>query len=124
MAPALVLVLSLLVVQLAPAQTRSVDPAIEDIVQSISADRIAANMRKLESFQTRNTFSEPKDPALGIQAARRWLLEEFKMTVRGFRSGWTLTRSRNTAIYSSGTQTSSTSSRYFRESATPAGKFW
>ena len=35
-------------------------------------------MRKLESFQTRNTFSEPKDPALGIQAARRWLLEEFK----------------------------------------------
>ena len=39
---------------------------------------MAANMRKLESFGTRNTLSTSSTPGRGIEAARRWLLEEFK----------------------------------------------
>ena len=56
----------------------SIDPAIQKIVDSISEDRMAAHMRKLESFGTRNTLSVSSDPHRGIAGARRWLVDEFK----------------------------------------------
>jgi hypothetical protein len=56
----------------------SMDPAIQKIIESISEDRMAAHMRKLESFGTRNTLSTPSEPGHGIQAARQWLAGEFK----------------------------------------------
>ena len=49
-----------------------VNPVVKEIVDAISTDRIAANMKKLESFGTRDTHSD------GNVKARRWLLEEFK----------------------------------------------
>jgi acetylornithine deacetylase/succinyl-diaminopimelate desuccinylase-like protein len=41
-----------------------------------SASRIESDIRKLASFGTRHTLSATDDPARGIGAARRWLLEE------------------------------------------------
>jgi len=55
----------------------SLDPVIQRIVAAISEERIAANMRKLESFETRNTLSETNQPERGVQAARQWLFDEF-----------------------------------------------
>ena len=49
-----------------------VNPVVKEIVDAISTDRIAANMKKLESFGTRDTHSE------GNVKARQWLLDEFK----------------------------------------------
>ena len=60
------------------AQTKAIDPQIKKIVDEISEVRIAAHMQKLESFGTRNTFTEPPDPGKGTKAARAWLLAELK----------------------------------------------
>src|SRR4051812_19660069 len=63
----------------APApSTARLDPTIQKIVASISEDRIAAIMRKLESFETRNTLSDATQTNRGIGAARQWILDEFK----------------------------------------------
>lgn len=52
-------------------------PKIEAIVAAISSERIEADVRKLASFGTRHTLSDPKDPARGIGAARSWIQAEF-----------------------------------------------
>jgi acetylornithine deacetylase/succinyl-diaminopimelate desuccinylase-like protein len=54
------------------------DPVIQKIVSEISRERIAAILQKLESFETRNTLSDPSQTNRGIGAARQWLLDEFK----------------------------------------------
>ena len=54
------------------------DPLIEKIVSQISVERIGAILRKLESFETRNTLSDPTQTNRGIGVARQWLLDEFK----------------------------------------------
>ncbi len=51
---------------------------IEKIVSEVSARRIEANIRKLVSFGTRNSLSDPDHPTRGIGAARRWILEEMR----------------------------------------------
>jgi hypothetical protein len=51
---------------------------IQKIVDDISEERIAAIMRKLESFQTRNTLSDPNQTDRGIGAARQWIYEQLK----------------------------------------------
>src|SRR5262249_2182128 len=56
----------------------TINPAVKRIVDAISEERIAAIEKKLESFETRNIFSEPDHPARGIGAARRWIYEQFK----------------------------------------------
>ena len=54
------------------------NPAVQQIVNGISGERIAAIEHKLESFGTRNTLSAQDDPRQGIGAARRWLIDELK----------------------------------------------
>ena len=61
--------------QTAPPQT---DARFYDIVQSASPDRIEADIRKLISFGTRNTFSDTVSQTRGIGAARRWIFSEFE----------------------------------------------
>jgi Peptidase family M28 len=61
-----------------PQPPQRLDPMIQKIVSEISDERIAAIMRKLETFETRNTLSDPTQTNRGIGAARDWLLAEFK----------------------------------------------
>jgi hypothetical protein len=52
---------------------------VRKVVADISEERIAATMKKLESFGTRNTNALPAgDPKKGILAARQWILDEMK----------------------------------------------
>lgn len=61
-----------------PQPSQALDPRIQKIVSEVSADRIAEIEKKLESFETRNTFSDPNHPTRGIGAARQWILDQFK----------------------------------------------
>ena len=61
--------------QTAPPQA---DLRIYDIIDSVSAERIEADIRKLASFGTRNTFSDTISETRGIGAARRWIKAEFE----------------------------------------------
>lgn len=72
------LVLALLAAVCAPAQYKSVNPAVQKIVDEVSQERIGDIMKKLESFGTRNVFSDDEDPVHGIGAARRWIFDQFK----------------------------------------------
>jgi len=63
---------------LAPADEKSVNPKIQEILDQISEARIKATLEKLEAFGTRNTMSNQDDPVRGIGAARTWILNEFK----------------------------------------------
>ena len=58
--------------------SQRLDPKIQKIVSEISVERIAEIEKKLESFETRNTLSDPTQPTRGIGAARQWILEQFK----------------------------------------------
>jgi len=64
----------------AAAQSPStrVNPTVKQIVDAISEERIAANLKKLEGFGTRYILSEQDDPVHGIGAAKRWIYGEFK----------------------------------------------
>src|SRR2546427_13162533 len=61
-----------------PQPSQRLDPKIQKIVSEISADRIAEIEKKLESFGTRNTMSDPTQPDRGVGAARQWILDQFK----------------------------------------------
>jgi hypothetical protein len=54
------------------------NPAVAQIVREVSAEKIAAIMRRLESFETRGNYTDPNQPNRGIGAARRWIAEQFK----------------------------------------------
>ena len=54
------------------------NPTIKQIVDSISEERIAAILKKLESFGTRYVLSAQDDPAHGIGAAKRWIHDELQ----------------------------------------------
>lgn len=62
------------------AQTppNSVNPTIVEIVEQVSEERIAQNLRRLESFETRYILSEHDHPTRGIGAARKWIREQFE----------------------------------------------
>jgi len=49
-----------------------------DIIEAISADRIAEDIRALAEFGTRHTLSDTVSTTRGIGAARRWIKEEFE----------------------------------------------
>lgn len=51
--------------------------AMEAIVDSVSAARIEADIRRLAGFGTRNTMSDTLSDTRGIGAARRWIKAEF-----------------------------------------------
>jgi hypothetical protein len=55
----------------APKPTTQAD--VKAMLQSISAQRIEATVRKLVGFGTRHTLSDPKSDERGIGAARRWI---------------------------------------------------
>jgi len=61
-----------------PQPASRLDPKIQRIVAEVSEARIAEILKKLESFETRNTYSNPDDPKRGIGAARSWILEEMR----------------------------------------------
>ncbi|MBZ9630175.1 M28 family metallopeptidase [Salegentibacter sp. LM13S] len=68
------LLFSGLIFQQTNAQT---DQRIYEIIDSVSADRIESDIRKLAGFGTRNTFSDTVSDTRGIGAARRWIKSEF-----------------------------------------------
>lgn len=69
------LLASCLAAQTAP---KSINPTIKKIVAEISEERIASNLKKLESFETRNIFSDQTHPTRGIGAARKWIYEQLQ----------------------------------------------
>jgi hypothetical protein len=54
------------------------NPTVQQIVDSISEERIAATLQKLEGFGTRYILSAQDDSALGIGAAKRWIHDELQ----------------------------------------------
>ena len=62
----------------AGGQTRDVDPRVAALLDSVSEARLVQILRKLASFETRNTLSTPDSAARGIGAARQWILEEIR----------------------------------------------
>lgn len=60
------------------AQPLDVDPRVIKLVASISEERLGAILKKLESFETRSTFSATDSRTRGIGAARQWLFDEMK----------------------------------------------
>ncbi len=59
----------------ASAQTNQ---KIYDIINSVSSERIKADITTLANFGTRNTFSDTISNTRGIGAARRWIKSEFE----------------------------------------------
>ena len=58
------------------------NPRIAAIVAEISPVRIEARIRKLASFGTRNSLSDPTSETRGIGAARRWIKAELDACAR------------------------------------------
>lgn len=55
----------------------TVDPAVEALITEVSQQQLMAYIRQLESFGTRNAFSDTQSETFGIGAARRWIFNEF-----------------------------------------------
>jgi hypothetical protein len=55
-----------------------INPAVKQIVDAVSEQRMEATLRKLEGFGTRYILSAQDDPAYGIGAAKRWIHDELK----------------------------------------------
>ena len=62
----------------AQAPPTGLNPAVKQFVDAISGERIAATLKKLESFGTRHTMSSQDNPSRGIGAAKRWIYGEFQ----------------------------------------------
>jgi Peptidase family M28 len=72
------LVLAMAVAAPAMGAPGEANPQIAKIVSGVSAARIEANIRKLASFGTRNSFSDTASETRGIGAARRWIKSELE----------------------------------------------
>ena len=57
-------------------ESDALNPVIQEIVASLSEDRIEASLRRLEGFGTRHVLSGERAPERGIDAARDWLVQE------------------------------------------------
>lgn len=55
----------------------AVDRELQVLMNQVSRQTLIGYVQTLEGFQTRNTFSATDDPAVGIGAARLWILNEF-----------------------------------------------
>ncbi|HEY2843465.1 MAG TPA: M28 family peptidase [Bryobacteraceae bacterium] len=60
------------------APETQLNPTVKEIADSISAERIAATLQKLEGFGTRYVLSPQDDPLHGIGAAKRWIHDELQ----------------------------------------------
>jgi len=63
---------------LAQAPVTRVNPAIKQIVDQVSEERIGATMKRLGDFGTRYVASEQDSDTRGIGAAQRWIEAQFK----------------------------------------------
>jgi hypothetical protein len=70
--------LALAIAASAYAQFKTVNPTVKKVVECVSEERIAEILKKLESFEVRDIFSEDDSPTRGIGAARRWIADQFK----------------------------------------------
>jgi hypothetical protein len=61
----------------------AIDPDIDALMSAVSQQNLVAYVQQLESFITRNTFSETQRDDYGIGAARRWLRNEFEVVGGG-----------------------------------------
>ena len=57
---------------------QALNPKIRKIIAEISEARVIDILKKLESFGTRNTLSDPDQPNRGVGAARQWIFDQFK----------------------------------------------
>ena len=55
-----------------------IDPRIQAIVDSVSAERLEEDIRALAAFGTRHTLSDTLSETRGIGAARRWLKAQYE----------------------------------------------
>ena len=62
----------------ASAQQPDLDPRIVTLVGSVSEERLSNILRKLQSFETRNSLSSTTSPTRGVGAAREWILQEMR----------------------------------------------
>jgi hypothetical protein len=62
----------------AQAPETGLNPTIVEIINTVSEQRIAATLHKLESFGTRYNFSSQDDPEHGIGAAKTWIFDQFQ----------------------------------------------
>ncbi len=62
----------------APQPSQRLDPLVSRIISEISETRISETLKKLESFGTRNSMSDPNQPGHGVGAARQWIFDQFK----------------------------------------------
>ena len=74
----IVLLLMFLFAYSAKAQDLPDDPQMYAIIDSVSADRLEADIRTLAGFGTRHTMSDTTSDTRGIGAARRWIKKEFE----------------------------------------------
>jgi hypothetical protein len=54
------------------------NPTVKEIVDSVSEERIAATLKKLEGFGTRYILSSQDDPTHGIGAAKLWIHDQLQ----------------------------------------------
>ncbi len=71
-------VFTLLFAVTAKAQEFPDNPQMYSIINSVSAERIEADIRTLAGFGTRHTLSDTTSDTRGIGAARRWIKNEFE----------------------------------------------
>lgn len=67
----------------AAASSAQAATSIPEMLSQVSAQRIEANIRKLVSFGTRSSLSDPDDDKRGIGAARRWIKGELERCSEG-----------------------------------------
>ena len=65
----------LLMVKIMSAQT---DQSLYEIIDAVSSERIATDIKTLANFGTRHTLSDTISNSRGIGAARRWIKSEFE----------------------------------------------
>ncbi len=68
----------LLIICVSFASKAQTNQKIYDIINSVSSERIEADITTLANFGTRNTFSDTISNTRGIGAARRWIKSEFE----------------------------------------------
>lgn len=71
------LVLGLLSLSVPVAAQQDVDPQVAALIDQVSADRLRSTVDALASFGTRHILSSPDTPGRGIDAAARWIHDQF-----------------------------------------------
>lgn len=61
----------------------AIDPDITFLANAVSRQSLIGYVQTLESFGTRNTFSDTERDDFGIGAARRWIFSEFERVGQG-----------------------------------------